>query len=293
MISAAVLLALLAPPGEAKDKKGGDTGVQEITIKGKGPGGPPIRVPPIAPDPAAADEVAETLKVLRVEHKPSVPELRVTGGPVKRLATPFPEAPYLTFNPQVFPQPHERWRFEVVSGESVVYRRSGHGRTTDRLEWDGTDDNGRIAARVGRPFHFRFVGVQGGDESSLTSETVELGSILYRESLGDVRMEVGSALLFPSGKAALLESATPFLKALAVRLGRINPSLGPLKLTLYQKAPDAALAKRRARAVKSFLVKLLIINARRLEVAREEASERGEVLSAVLPPDGGAVLRDD
>ena len=294
MTAAAVVLALLALGADAKDKKkGGDSGVQEITIKGKGPGGPPVRVPPVAPDGAAAEEVAGTLKVLRVEHKPLVPELRVPGGPVKRLATPFPEPPYLTFNPQAFPQPHERWRFEVVAGETVVYRRTGHGKASDRIEWDGTDDNGRVTARVGRPFRFRFVGVKGGDESSLTSEPVELVSILYRESLGDVHMEVGSAMLFPSGKAKLLESATPFLKALAQRLGRINPELGPLKLTLYQKDPDSPLAKRRGRAVKDFLVKLLIVNAKRLEIAIAEASERGEVLAAVLPPDGGAVIPGD
>lgn len=136
-------------------------------------------------------------------------------------------------------------------------------------------------------------GVRGGEESSLTSESIELGSILYRESLGDVHMEVGSALLFPTGKAKLLESATPFLRAMAVRLGRINPELGPLKLTLYQREPDAAVAKRRARAVKEFFLKKLIINSTRLEVSIAESSERGEVLAAVLPPDGGAVIRDD
>ncbi|MBI4345480.1 MAG: hypothetical protein HY553_01405 [Elusimicrobia bacterium] len=293
MILWALLFALTSADAKETKKKGDDSGVQEITIKGKGPGGPPVRLPPVAPDGAVANEVADTLKVLRTEHKPPVPELRVPGGPVRRLAAPFPEPPFLTFNPRVFPEEHDRWRFEVMTAEGVVWRRTGRGRATDPLEWDGTDETGRVAARVGRPFHFRFTGVRDGSESSLTSESIELGSILYRESLGDVHMEVGSALLFPTGKHKLLESAAPFLRAMASRLGRINPELGPLKLTLYQRDPDAPVAKRRARAVKAFFLKALIVNASRLEVSVAESADRGEVLATVLPPDGGAVIRDD
>ena len=292
----ALLMAacLMAGAGEAKDKKkGDDTGVQEITIKGKGPGGPPVRLPAVGPDAAVADEVAQSLQILRVEHKPPSPELRVPGGPAKRLSRPFPEPPFLTFNPKIYSQPYERWVFEVFEGERAMSRRSGHGRASEIIDWDGTDDAGRIAARVGQAYHFRFTGVQGGEELSLTSEVVGLNSLLYRESLGDVHMEVGVPMLFATGKAALLESAAPYLRALSDRLRRLNPALGPLRLTLFQREPRGRLAMRRAKAVKAFLLKSLIVHASRLEIDLSEPSDRGEILAAVLPPDGGAVIRND
>lgn len=287
------LALALAGAAYAKDPQGGDSGVQEITIKGKGPGGPPVKLPPVAPDPAAADEVARSLKIMRGEHKAPVPELRIPGGPVKRLARPFPEPPYLVFDPRAFPQPHERWVFEVLEGARVVWRRSGHGRATETIDWDGADENGRFAARVGQAYHYRFTGTQGGEELSLTSEPVGLNSMLYRESLGDVRMEVGAAMLFPTGKAKLLDSAVPYLQALSDRLRRVNSKEGPLRLTLFQRAPGSKAAQRRAKAVKDFLVKSLLVHPSRLEVDVSESSDRGEVLAAGLPPDGGAVIRPD
>lgn len=292
LLAAALPAALAAAPAEAAKKKGDDSSFQEITIKGKGPGGPPVRLPPVAPDGAAAEEVAGTLEVLRVEHRAVSPQLRVPGGPVKRLGRPFPEPPYLTFNPEAFPQPHDRWTFEVMTGENVVWRASGRGRAAERIGWDGTDATGRVAVRVGAPYHFRFTGVQDGAELGVTSEVVELASVLYRESLGDVHMEVGVPMLFASGKAKLLESASPFLRDLGTRLRRVNPSLGPLKLTLYQKEPESRLAKRRAGALKDHFLKSLIVHASRLEVELAPAEERGEVLACVLPPDGGAVIRE-
>lgn len=288
----ALSAALTAAPAQAAKKKGDDSSVEEITIKGKGPGGPPVRLPPVAPDGAVADEVAGTLEVLKAEHKAAPPQLRVPGGPARRLSRPFPEPPYLSFNPEAFPQPHDRWTFEVMTGENVVWRASGRGRATERIEWDGTDATGRVAVRVGAPYHFRFTGVRDGEELGVTSEVVELASVLFRETLGDVHMEVGAAMLFPSGKAKLLESASPFLKDLGQRLRRVNSNFGPLKLMLYQKEPGGKLAKRRAKALKDYFIKSLIVHSSRLEVELSQAEERGEVLSCVLPPDGGAVIRE-
>lgn len=293
-LAAAWLAASLAafPAAAAKKKIDDAAATQEITIKGKGPAGPPVRLPPVAPDGAAADEVTATLDVLKVEHKATPPQLRVPGGPVRRLSRPFPEPPYLSFNPESYRQPHERWTFEVLSGENVVWRAGGRGEAAEKIEWDGTDATGRVAVRVGQPYHFRFTGVRGGEELGVTSEAIELSSVLYRESLGDVHMEVGSALLFASGQAKLLESAAPFLRELAQRLRRVNPELRPLKLTLYQKKPEDKLAKRRAKALKEHFVKSLLVHVSRLEVDAAQAEERGEVLACVLPPDGGAVIRD-
>ncbi|MBI4424973.1 MAG: hypothetical protein HY554_14670 [Elusimicrobia bacterium] len=295
------LLALLAaacwaaaPASEpAKAKKPSDSGVQEITIKGRGPGGPPVQLPPAGPDPRTADEVIETLEVLRTEHKAPVPRHRVPGGASRRLSEPFPEAPYLSFDPRSFGRPHERWTFEVLAGERVLWKRTGRGEVAEKVEWDGTDENGRFAARVGEPYHFRFTGYAGGDEMILASDTVELGSLLYRESLGDVHMEVAAALIFPTGKTGLLESALPFLNQLSNRLRRIGPADAPLRLTLYQREPGAKTAKRRAQALRTFFSKSLLVHLSRVEVALEPSDSRGEALSAVLPPDGGSVIGTD
>lgn len=288
-------LALLAasPAGAAKAKSGEDKDSvvsQDIVIRGKGRPTPALPPPPTAPEKPVFDEVLHSLDLYKARYKPRGPKVRVAGG-TQRLERPFPEPPYLVFSPETFPYPYARWTFEVLADGRPLWRAEGEGRAEQRLSWDGSDANGRFAARAGQAYQFRFTGMRkDGEESSISSEPVELVSLSFREPLGGTRVEVSNAALFAPEKAAFRKEADAYLAELAERMRRVNPGEKPYRVELYQRKPGAKLAKSRAAALRRFLSKALVISPQRVRVELLPWGSRGDVASCLLPREEAPAL---
>ncbi|MFA6028729.1 MAG: hypothetical protein WC969_02615 [Elusimicrobiota bacterium] len=295
-MSPLLLAALLAaaPPAAQDDAKPGEAVVrQDITIKGKGPAAPPARVPPPLPDAAVVDEVVESLELYRGERRTELPKLRLLALQ-RRLDRPFPEAPFLVLSPRAATQSFERWSFEVFCegrGERALWRADGSGRLVEPLEWNGADALGRTILRAGDRCRFLFAGVNAGARVVLESEPVETSSLAYRDNLSTLRMEAALGRIFPPGSSEPYPEAADYLAPMAERLERSLPPGAPLRLELRQKAPDSALAQRRAEELVRALSNDRVLSRERFRVERMAPGERGEVVACELPPDKGATIR--
>lgn len=289
MSLAAALLA--AWTATAAEDAGKSVVSQDITIKGKASSAPAVRVPAPAPEKAVLDEVLESLGIYRGRHAPTTPK-SVLKPAAKRLLKPFPEAPFLTFSPRSFPKAHDRWTFEVLSGESPVWRTEGVGRLEEELRWDGRDLQGRMA-RAAESYWFRFTAFRGEEESALSSEPVELPSLAYAGAKGERRLEAASRLIFAPGRSDLASGATDYLSAMGDRLRREDPRKRPYRIELHQKGAPSKLSRARAEALRRFFSSYLVVSPERVSVEVLGASERGEAASCVVPPDEGPRLKLD
>lgn len=289
-MTAGVLAACLAASAAQASEK--SVVREDITIRGKAAQGPAVPPPPVKPERPIVDEVIRSLGIYKDDIRVEPSKARVESGP-RRLSRPFPEPPYLVFDPAAFTESYARWSFEVFAGERSLRRSEGSGPVGGRLAWDGTDSRGRFIARVGEAYRWRFTAVQtGGEELSMASEPIEIQSVLYRENLGGFRMEVGNPLLFPEGKAALLASGAPYLEEMAARLRRVNPRRKPYRLMLFQEEPASELALARARNLRTYFSKALLVNPSKVEVAILPPAGRGDVTACALPPEEGARIRE-
>lgn len=289
MIWAGLLAAgWLAPPALGAD--GAKTEIrEEIKVRGKAPGGPPLQVPP--PDgKAAADEVIRSLDIYRADHKLEAPKVKM-GGLSKRLDRPFPEPPYLSLSPALIEAPYDAWTFEVLQGATPVWRGEGEGRLKERLEWDGSGSLGDNAIKVGRAYHFRFRAREGEQQFVLTSEPVTLKSLVFKETLGGSQLEVANSVLFATGKPSFKKGSETYLDEMGARMRRVSLGKEPYRLVLYQDKPKSALARQRADRLARFFAKYLVLNPKRVEVSVRTPGERGDVTSCALPAETGATIR--
>lgn len=262
---------------------------EEVTVRSKASAGPGAQVPPPRADKAVVDQVIRSLDVYKSRHEASPAQVRLPGA--ARLSRPFPEPPYLVFSPRAVAVPYESWVFEVLQGSELVWRTEGQGRLKERLEWDGSDSSGASAARLEKAYHFRFTGKSGGERFILTSEPVSLKSLVRREYLGDVHLEVANSALFTPGKASFKDGAMDYLTVLGERMRRANLEGRPYRFLLYSSGPSAPLAQSRAENLRRHFSKSLVINPGKIQVDILAAADRGETMACVLPPEKGASIR--
>lgn len=292
MIWAALALSLAAwggAPGESEKKDDASLIRQDITIKAKSAGGPPVQVPPPAPDKAVLNEVIRSLDVYARPHKAGPPAVRLEATE-ERLARPFPEPPFL-----VFPSRHsdyDQWLFEIFSGDDFIWGMKGEA-AEDKPEWDGTGRTGAMAAVAGKSYYFQFTGRKGGQDFTLSSVAILFRSLAFKEALGDVHLEIGNFLLFKPGKSAFTEGADLYLREMGSRMRRVNLRDEPYRLELYQDKPGSKLAKARAAALSRFFSKYLLISAARISVDIRPIGERGDATACVLPMEPGAMIKMD
>lgn len=282
------LLLLASGLAAAADDSGKAVITQDISIKAKS-AGPALPLPRPGPDKAVVDEVVGSLKIMSTDHSVRAASVEIPGS-AKKLARPFPEAPYLTFSPRAVTAPYDLWTFEVLEGAETIYRQDGTGKVVETLEWDGTGASGEEAARVGKTYMFRFTGRRGPERFVLTSEPARLKSLAVREYLGGTRLEVSNEELFEKGQGKLSAGAGEYLRPMADRLRRLSLK-DDYKLELRQADPDGALAQARAKALRKFFADSLLINAGRIQVERLGYGNRGDVTAALLPADKGDTIR--
>lgn len=259
---------------------------EDITIKAKGAAaGPAVAVPPPAADRAILREALESLDVYRAEHRAAAGLVRMDAAR-RRLERPFPEAPFLSFDASLAAPRFERWGFEVLRGDDVLWQASGAG-PAPRLEWDGSGAGEKLLARVGEQYRFRFVGWVGGEERALESEPVRLTSMAYKEFMGDQQLEVANSLLFESGSARWAPEAGKYLAAMAGRMRRVAVKDHLYRLVVRNGTPA------RAKALRRELARQLLIAPERVVVEVASEGERGDVTAVLLPPEKGAALRLD
>lgn len=262
----------------------------QVTVKPGAAAGPSVQVPAPHPDKAVVDEVISTLDLGRSDGGEAPSAVRVAGGS-KRLARPFPSAPFLTLSPASIGADYDGWRFEVLDGQGVVWRVDGVGRLRHRLEWDGTGTAGDTAARVGRRYWFRFYGKAPGAPIRLESEPVTLKSMELKEFLGSVDLEVASDVLFERGRAAFSLESPAYLSVMAERMRRSNTqATDAYKLVLYSRKPHGALARARAALLKRHFSKELLVAPDKVQVEAFTAGRRGRAVVCVLPPEKGAAF---
>ncbi len=282
----ALLLALSATPLFAADAQDSQISTQ-IDVKPAAAVGPQVQVPAPRPDKAVVDEVIGTLDLGRSTGDEAPPTTRVSAAS-KRLARPFPEPPFLTLSPSAVAQDYDGWEFEVLSGRSVVWRTEGEGRLTERVEWDGSGTAGDTAARVGEQYYFRFLGKAPGAPVLLLSEPIRLKSIALREFLGSVDLEVSNDVLFERGKAEFSLEAPAYLAEMAERMRRSDtPAAESYKLVLYDDAPRGKLAQARARLLRRYFSKELIVAPEKIRIDALTTGGRGRATVCVLPPEKG------
>lgn len=281
---AGLLGVLLALNASAADKTPEDSVIrQDITIKAKDAGGPPLRAIPPAVGPLMR-EVVESLELFRKEQgsEPAPVRLEATR---RRLEQPFPGPPFLAFKPREDSPAYERWTFEVLSGKEVVWRQSGFEPLTEPLEWDGTGFAVAMAAAAGKSYRFRFSASMRGEEFLLFSESIELKSLSYRELTGERRLEVANKLLFERGQANFGLDSDRYLAEMGDRMRRAAIANAPYKLILYQKKPETKLAKARAQSLANYFSKYLLISASRITISLESERGRGDATACLLPPE--------
>lgn len=280
-----LLLAALAL-AKAKDK---ELIKEDITIKGKGGSGPAVAVPPPTADRALLREEVEALDLYQREQAAAAGEVDLSSTRT-RLARPFPEAPFLVFQAGAASRRFERWTFEVLRGKEPVWQATGAG-AAGRLEWDGGGPGGAVAVRVGEDYRFRFSGWKQGEVRVIESDSIRLDSLLYKEFMGDQRLEVANDVLFEKDAARFRAGASPYLAALAGRMRRVPAKDHQYRLTLRDRSPDGAAAKARAKALARELARQLVIAPQRIVVERAGPADRGLVTSCDLPAEKGASLK--
>lgn len=277
-----LVLALTAASSE-KPKEDASLIRQDITIKAKNAGGPPVRAIPPAPGPLMR-EVVESLELFRKEQgsEPAPVKLDATR---RRLEQPFPGPPFLAFKPREDSPAYDRWTFEVLSGSEVIWRHSGYEPLSEPLEWDGTGFSVAMAARAGKSYRFRFTASSRGEEYVLHSESIELKSLTYRELTGERRLEVSNSLLFVRGQENFGLDSDRYLAEMGDRMRRSPMGESPYKLILYQKKPDSRLAKARAFSLARYFSKYLVVSPSRILVSLESERGRGDSTACLLPPE--------
>lgn len=285
----AVLGLLLAVSPAAEDGKKPETVLrQDITIKGRPASGPPAWVPPPGVEKPVLDEVKKSLDLYKTDYKAAAARLKIASI-LRRLQSPFPAPPFLNLSARTVRQRHDSWLFEVLERDSVIFRTEDEGPLEDDVEWDGTDSAGKVVARVGGRYRFRFTGLRGQDDFTLESEEAELTSMIYREGMGNIRMEVSNALLFSPKSSRLLPKAEEYLGRMASRLGRSGDP-GGFTILLYQEAPESALSRKRAAALAKYFAEYLLLSPSRFSVDVRAAGERGDCTACILPPGKGERL---
>ncbi|MBI4375654.1 MAG: hypothetical protein HY549_04300 [Elusimicrobia bacterium] len=263
---------------------------QKITIKSRGSSGPPVQLPQPEVSPAVIDEVVRTLDIYKKPVEIKTPEVKVQAR-FSRLEQPFPEPPYLSLSPRSIASPYESWVFEVLDGGQVLWKTEGQGPLKERIEWSGSDQEGRQAARVGRPYHFRFTGKRAEGSFVVASEPIALKSLAVKQYLGDIHLEAANSLLFEPDKPALRSEAEPFLEAMGRALRRTDLRQKACKMILYDEQPQSRFAKSRAALLKRYFSRFLLINANRIELEIQPIGERGEITVAVVSADRGPTIK--
>ncbi len=259
---------------------------EEVTVRAKG-GGPPLQLPPPTADKAVLQEVLSSLKLLR--DGPPAATVRLSAW-ARRLELPFPEPPYLALSPKAVAADHDSWAFEVLEEGRVVWRSEGRGRIAERIAWEGTGPAGEMAARVGRSYQFRFTG-RGEKPFVISSEPLALKSLSYRDNLGRLRLEAAVSELFQEGKAAWRAGSDKYLAALAGRLRLLDPRSEPALFVLYAEKPKSALARARARTLRLYFSKRLLVAPSLVAVDILARAGREEAVACLLPPEAGAAIR--
>lgn len=270
------------------EKKPGTVLKQDITIKGKAASGPPVWVPPPGVEKPVLDEVKKSLDLYKTDYKAAASRLKIAST-LRRLEAPFPSPPFLSLSARTVRQRHDRWLFEVLEGDSVVFRTQGDEPLEDDVEWDGTDSSGRVAVRIGPRYRFRFTGLRGPDDFTLESEEIELKSMIFRENMGNIRMEVANSLIFAPKSPKLLRAAEAYLGRMASRLGKSGDP-GAFGMMLYQAAPDNELSRKRAAALVKYFADYLLLSPSKVKVDLRSATERGDCFACVLPSGRGERL---
>ena len=118
MKALALLLVLCAADSTAKPK---DQALieQDITIKGRGAAGPAVQVPEPTADAAVLKEVERSLDIYNEEQKTQAAPVSLETT-LRRLAQPFPEAPFLTFAPRSSGR-MDRWQFQVLEDGIAIW----------------------------------------------------------------------------------------------------------------------------------------------------------------------------
>ncbi len=289
MKALALLLVLCASASTAKPK---DQALieQDITIKGRGAAGPAVQVPEPTADAAVLKEVERSLDIYNEEQKTQAAPVSLETT-LRRLAQPFPEAPFLTFAPRSAGR-MDRWQFQVLEDGIAIWHTEGAGRLSQRLDWDGANAAGEMTARVGPEYRFRFTGRRGADDLALESEPIRLRSLAFKEFMGEQHLEVDNTLLFVPGKASFAATAADYLNELSRRMRRSVLKDRPYHLVLFQADPQAKLAVARANALKTHFAKQLVIARARVSVDLQTSGRRGDVTACVLPPEKGAAIRE-
>ena len=284
------LLILLALSVQAKE----DASIikQDITIKGKSAAGLPIAVPEPSADPAVVNEVINSLDVIAKPHEAAPIEIKLDATS-RRLRRPFPEPPFLSFAPKNGGKAYDRWTFEVLEGETVLWKTEGEGAMIERVEWDGTGTSGAMAARAGGRYHFVFSGRRGSESYSIASRPIELKSLGFKETLGGFNLEVDNRLIFKPGKSAFSDESKIYLDEIADRMRRVNLKDQIYRFALYQEKPESPLAKARAAALVKFFSRYLLISPSRITLDVRSVRDRGDSFSCQLPAEMGETFRTE
>lgn len=281
------VVLLQAQPVQADRDKTDMT--NDISIKVRGSGGPPVELPSPAAEKAIVDEVIDSLNISKAPAAGAPATAKLPGGS-SRLERPFPAAPFLTLSPRSVTAPYDQWTFEVFEGSELVWRQSGTGGLAEKIEWDGSGQAGDLVARVERSYHYRFTG-SGRSSFIVTSEPVRLKSMYYKEYVGDQHLELSNEVLFQKGSAKFGKDAAGYLAALAERMRRAPLREQSYKLLLYSSEPRGKLAAARAAAMRRRLAKDLLINLKKVDVDTLSVGPRGDTTVCVLPAETGDTIR--
>lgn len=264
---------------------------EDITVKARAAAGAGVQVAPPAASKPVIDEVLRSLSLGRGATIPAAERIR-TGGDTARFLRPYPEAPFLALSPANIAALYDEWSFEVLDNEGeIAWKSDGVGMLNEKIDWDGTGPDGRLAVVAGRSYHYRFIGRRAGRAFVVESDPVPLKSFAWREYAGETRFEADSSLFFAEGKAESASGADEWIDALARRLrsGEPRPD-GNYKLELAAKDLRGRLAKDRAKLLARKLAKALVVSPERVIVSLMPAL-RGEAVAGFTPPSKGAALR--
>ena len=260
-------------------------------MRARAAGAAGVQVPPPSASKPVIDEVLRSLSLGRGAQTPAAERIR-TGVDAVRFSRPFPEPPFLALSPANIVAQYDEWTFEVLDDQGeIVWKTEGVGILKERLDWDGVGPNGRLAVVAGRSYHYRFTGRRGGRAFVIESDPVPLRSFTHREYAGETRLEAESALFFEDGKAAFNKEADAWIDALArrLRLGEPRPD-GTYKVELSARDLRDKTASARAKALGKRLAAALVVAPEQVSVSLMPL-QRGEAVSAFLPPSKGAALR--
>ncbi|MFA6092908.1 MAG: hypothetical protein WCU88_13660 [Elusimicrobiota bacterium] len=274
----------------AREEKGAVVS-QDITIKGKGLGAPPVEAMPPEPDAAVVDEVVESLSLYRSEDEIVLPKLRLSALE-RRLRAPFPEPPFLLLSPQPVTRDCSHWRLEARSEDEVLWRAEGAGPLRERMDWNGTDEAGRMAVRAGGRYHLRLKAERGAKTYVLETEPVDIPSLIYHDAMGSSRMEISLERLFSPGSAKVLKEYSELLDALAEKMDSSFGRDEPLRMELRVRK-SSPLNRKRAQALRRYAASHLMVNPERIRVELSSEDGRGEALSCLLPIEKGATIRTE